>query len=685
MTLDIWCGQFNIVGGQVQEEGPFTGVFEGTQQAAGVGLYVVAEPIGSATARLCNDALEVIARAFGSPEQALTANLLRAISAGHRHAQDWNRLHAVDRAAGVGLSCLATRGDEAYLAQCGPALAVARTGGRVRVAAPTGDDSRRPLGLGERAAPVFTRFSLTPGDVILLTSSAADRLIDRGTLINLVAAPPEEAMPALYMHARSAASFAALYLAVVERAAPVAAAAPALGNRATARDRGHASPPPRSDKSAAPRRGGRPAVMGAARKTTGTPHRNGREPESLQGTRVVQAATQSSAARRRAALAALAGGSRLPSRRTMLLAAVALGVLLLLWLAIPALARRGNDDHYQELLHTADDALATAQAEPDAGRRRTLLNHAEADLLEARTIRPAAPEVADRLGQVAAALAAIDGARELTELAPVADLTDAGVAPQTPVELVVGARIYLLDADAGRVLAFSGQTGERPEVVFEEGRSVGRERTGKARHLALVPDAAGRAGTLLVLDANRRLFALTAEGDWRPVALPGADAWKADTAMAATVGALYVLDAPGERIWRYTGTPAGYDGRPEPVMTGPPLRAAAELSISGVPVVATTDGRLLRMLEGRDEELRPAGLDRPFAAPSAPIFNPADGLLYIADRGNRRIVLLDAAGTFQGQLVHRRLSALRALTLDEAHGTLYAVSGQALVKAPLPR
>ena len=98
-----------------------------------------------------------------------------------------------------------------------------------------------------------------------------------------------------------------------------------------------------------------------------------------------------------------------------------------------------------------------------------------------------------------------------------------------------------------------------------------------------------------------------------------------------------------------------------------------------------SDGRLLRVVDGREEELHPEALDRPLASPAAPLFNPADGQLYIADRGNRRIVQLDAAGNFTGQLVHRRITSLRGFALDEINGAIYAVSGQALVTAPLPR
>src|SRR5581483_9302267 len=129
----MWFGQFNITGGETTEEGPYVGIFEGTRSADGVGLYAVAEPVGGATAALCNEVLDALAASFGHPEAALTANLLRAVAAAHQCVREWNRLHGTERTAGVGLSCVAIRGNEAYLAQCGSALVLAQTGGRFRV------------------------------------------------------------------------------------------------------------------------------------------------------------------------------------------------------------------------------------------------------------------------------------------------------------------------------------------------------------------------------------------------------------------------------------------------------------------------------------------------------------------------------------------------------------------------
>jgi hypothetical protein len=431
---------------------------------------------------------------------------------------------------------------------------------------------------------------------------------------------------------------------------------------------------------------GRAPVRARSRIATDAPERhdlrNGHDPDS--GAAFAVEASARVRAARQVAMGALGQRPRLPSRRLIIALAGVVAVIAFLWYAIAALAERGTEDRFAALLRSADQSVAAAQTETDAARRRTLLTRAESDLLEARTINSENGQVAERLSQVSALLASLDGMRELSDLTPIADLAAAGVAPQSPVELAVVDRVYLLDSGSGRVLAFSGDPNARPETVFEEGRSAGGERAGKARHIAVAPGAPGRPPALLVLDANRRLYTL-ASGGWRVVPLAGASAWKSDTAIAVTASAFYVLDTAAEQVWRHYGSPAGYDGAAEPLVARASLRDGAGISVSGVPIVATNDSRLLRIVDGKDEELKPLALDRPLKAPSPPIYYPGDALLYVADRGNQRVVLLDAAGHFQGQLSHRRLTALRALALDEQQGALYAVSGQALLKASLPK
>ena len=381
----------------------------------------------------------------------------------------------------------------------------------------------------------------------------------------------------------------------------------------------------------------------------------------------------------------LRGPSPITSRRIALVGG-AVGLGLLLVMLLPSLARQGKNERFNQLVRGADEAVSAAITEPDLARRRALLAKAQSTVDEARALRGEPGELAGLEQRLADQLAELNGVRELSDLVQVADLTAPGLAAPAASQIVLGPMLYLLDAAAGKVVALPREGEPKPVTVFEEGRPAGPNRTGRARHIIWWEEAGGRSATLLVLDDQRRLYAVDPRGDIRPVALGEPEQWKADSALALGSSNLYVLDATGNQVWRYALSGGGFPGAPEPLLGArASLKEAAGLSVAGGPVVATSDGRLLRIADGRDQPMELAALDRPLLAPAAPLLNAADGLLYIADRGNQRVVRLSTDGTFRGQLTHYRLAGLQAIALDEAAGALYAIAGQAVVRATIPR
>ncbi len=684
MTVGLWCGQFNIVDRGIQEEGPYVGIFEGSQAASGVNVYVVAEPVGTAGPRLCNEVLETIAAAFGQPGQALTTNLRRSLEAAHQHVRDWNRLHGREGQAGVGVSCLTARGNEAVLAQCCSALGLIQTGTRFRVASPSSEASARPLGFGDRIAPVFTPITLHAGDTILLLFQEADRLIDRLTLSHLVAAPPETAMPGLYQRVRHVPTFGALYLGAFEPAAP---APPPV------RPTGTAAGPPTGM-----RPGDHPARTRAGRRAPPEPVIYAEDddagfvpPGPARGTPGRAARLNRPNSGRTAALGALGDTGRLPPPRVLLLIAAVIAVLLLLIFAAPALARIGEEDRYGALLRSAGGSITAAQGAPDASERRSRLHDAQADLLEARQIRPDASEVTDLLTQTNAELATLDATRELDGLAAVLDLSTAGIAPQSPLEMAtIDGRPIVLDTTGGSLVVVDPPEGAA-RVLLAEGTAIDGVTVSRPRHMAVV-DSPAHGRVLLVLDAERHLFAWTGDAGWRHVAVDGAG-WKSVMAIAAGPEALFVLDGAAGQVWRHDGDiVSGFLDQPRPLVShaapggsAGPLRDGIALSLAPDAVVATSSGRLLRLEDGNVRDVRPTALNRPLLASAAPLWDAADDVMYIAERGNQRIVLAGRDGRYDGQIRHRRFAGMRAAALDAAGGVLYTVSGQTLYEALLPR
>jgi hypothetical protein len=676
MTSNIWFGQFNTVGGAVREEGPYIGIFEGgANEPDSVGVYILVEPCGSASDDLCASTITAIARGFDEPGRALTASLLRSLNAGHTFARRWHPGDS-DPEFGIGVTIVATRRREAYLAQAGPALACVRTGGVTRLIEPMGDAASHPLGRRTRIAPSFSRLQLHPGDSLLLTFSSATRVVDPRRLTAIAAQGPEHALPDLYLRSRGIPDFAALYLAVTGEATS-AGPRPAVDTAAPA-DAGAGRPQ-------ASALGTQPSMARAGTlaveddESMGDGRRNGHH-GSLANT--VPALTGS-----RTPLGRMDSRSLPVTRRQMAIGGLVAALVLALLLVLPNIARQGKHEKFNQLVRGADQAISAAEREPDAARRRVLLARAQSAVDEARSLRDVRGELSGLEERLSSQLAAIDGVRELPDLIQVVDLTAPGLAAPAAGQLALGELIYLLDASAGKVIALPRAGDPKPLTVFEEGRPAGPNRTGKARHITWWAAEGNRAGLLLVLDDQRRLYSVDVRGDIRPLALGDTSEWKTDTGMAVGTSHLYVLDAGANQVWRYALNAGGFPGAPEPLLTArASLKDVSGISIAaGGPIIATTDGRLLRVADGLAQPMQPVAMDRPLLAPAPPQLNSGDGLLYVADRGNQRVVLLGSDATFRGQLVHHRLAGLQSIALDEAAGVLYAIAGQSLVRATIPK
>src|SRR6266567_2725040 len=129
----ISFGHFNIVGGSVQEDGPYVGVIENRTPAESIAdLYLVLEPAQEGSDAFCAELLTLIETQFGRPQYSLTGNLLQALRAAQEHLRSWNKTATPDRQAAVGAACLAVSGNHAYLAQIGPGLVYLRHDGLLR-------------------------------------------------------------------------------------------------------------------------------------------------------------------------------------------------------------------------------------------------------------------------------------------------------------------------------------------------------------------------------------------------------------------------------------------------------------------------------------------------------------------------------------------------------------------------
>ena len=683
MAAGISFSQFNIVSGIVREDGPYVAVLEDRVSAeAAADLYVVLEPAWRGSEPFCPELLKLIDGHFGRPEYSLTGNLLQALRVAQQHLHAWNKTCRPEQRAAVGASCLIVSGNEAYLGQLGPGIAYVRHQGHLRRLQPVEPESQEPVGASMSCSPCFRRFELGQGDTLLLASSRYGELVDDATTDLVLSLPPGEALPQIFRFARQEHEFSALYLAVTGALVP-AEVRESEDARGVLVDGG--SVVDQRDGYGRRPRGNAPGAMSGLPAETRAAVVVGRRSRPAAGGAAYQQAGQprGSAADRRRALGQLSGRHSPPVPKPALYAAVSVVTLLVAgWLSVPRLVQTGKQDRFAALMHDAQVREQSALVQHDTAKERQLLEKSQADLGEAKLLRPTDQSVASLGSEIVKALDTLNGVRQFPAATTLVDLSATSVAPSAATDLVVGAQIYLLDGSTGRVYAFdpSGQPAGGT-VVFQGQKTIESMPTGPAQHLAMQPGVAGRPGLLYILDSNRRLFSLDSSGTLRSVGLVATDRWKSAAAIAVTATDLYVLDGAGNQIWRYQASNGGYTSTPARIASKIDLHDATQIAVPGDIYVSTLKGRLVRFSGGREQEMQPRGIDRPLVSPQPPVVDPQPGLLYIADAGNDRIVVMDANGTFKMQYVGSALHGLRSIALDPNSGLLYALSEQSLISS----
>ena len=214
----LWVGQFGMEGGEAKQLTPWVGAFPGDGAAPGdqAGLYVIVEPASPGSEDFCGDLKEAIGDLFHKEKASLTGGVLRALRAAHENLRDWNRKSIKDHRLAAGVSCLAVRGREAYLAQVAPATAVLYRAGALMRIEPRLPDAIEPLGLHEEFRPEFSHYELDDDDrLLILSPRLASRLSDI-ELSEALAQRGEDALPELYKQARHIPDCGALLVACTE-------------------------------------------------------------------------------------------------------------------------------------------------------------------------------------------------------------------------------------------------------------------------------------------------------------------------------------------------------------------------------------------------------------------------------------------------------------------------------------
>ena len=160
-------------------------------------------------------------------------------------------------------------------------------------------------------------------------------------------------------------------------------------------------------------------------------------------------------------------------------------------------------------------------------------------------------------------------------------------------------------------------------------------------------------------------------------------------ALGSYEGRLYILQ--DRQIERYDPRGHTYPDVPSRYFVSPPpkpLETAVDMTIDGHVYILYQDGTILKFLRGESVPFDLQGVPGDLRQATALAVNPDgdSGSLYVADSGNRRVVVLRPDGSFQSQWhAEGAFDAIEALTVSEATSQLHVISNGTLYVATMPQ
>ncbi len=722
-------GTLRFTGGrQVKDAAPWAMLLTPPPQAASVRkeeqLALLLDLSGPSASRLQRELREIFTRTYWLATGSITAALRQAVFAANQHLLQSNLQSVPSGRHEGGLACAVLRGEDAFILRAGRScvLFYHYEHGYLR----DFSSSEELPALGS-ASPLEVRLHHTfvaPGDKMLMASSSLIEGTDSASLSRVLAMPDKEDVLAGLERIAGTDNFSALLLHW-----PLYEEMPAAQELPSSLEKQE-----------------RPTLLSRLRQPAGTvreiatdtdepaplipeplaieheariePRERIKETLQVAGEGIVAAGSvlargartmlrnilpaPRSTARPRARPAVTPAPARqapVENRTAMMLTAIIIPVVLAI-IVLVAYLSFGETARLQSLIHQAEQeiALANAAGSSTEGARP----HWEAALYyagEALKLRPDQPVATALKKQAQNALDLLDN---IVRLSPVL-LKDFGPGGGPHRIAVHGQSIFVMNPADGWVsrltLTSNGDSVLEQDsipVLVRTGQSVGEGKVGKLVDLVWVDLAGGRQSSgLVVLEAEGALVCYDPAWEDASGKLPLKRTFLGTPPASPLLidtyeGRLYILDTAANQIRRYEPAGDTYPDQPEHYFVNPPPRSLAEardMAIDGFVYILYNDGEIRKFLRGEPQpfEVRgvPGGLNQPVALAVDP--HGSSGVIYVADRGNRRVVALGPDGTFWTQFyAGEAFDALETLAVDESARLLYAVSNGRLYAARLP-
>lgn len=236
------------------------------------------------------------------------------------------------------------------------------------------------------------------------------------------------------------------------------------------------------------------------------------------------------------------------------------------------------------------------------------------------------------------------------------------------------AETELLVADSANKTVVRLNLENRSAEVVDEGESLGEIMAvglTNDRGFIIAPDKVTVVDTLKL----KRLAEVEVDsGDWTRI-----------TAARGFGSNLYLLDsAVGSQIWKYLGLDDGLSSK-KSYLSGESfdLSEAVDMAIDGSVWVLFSDGTIVKYTQGKKDAFQVIGLDQPFGEPVKIFTSPEAERLYVLDRANTRVVVVEKSGEYAAQYQWPGIAGVKSLVVSEDLGKIFFLTGEKIFTVDL--
>ncbi len=154
------------------------------------------------------------------------------------------------------------------------------------------------------------------------------------------------------------------------------------------------------------------------------------------------------------------------------------------------------------------------------------------------------------------------------------------------------------------------------------------------------------------------------------------DKWGSIVSMVSYGGNIYLLDREKSRIWKYISTEGGFSELLDYLNADyfTDFSRATNMAIDGSVWVATSDGKILRFTQGKENPVVLAGVEPTLGMNLLVYTSDSAKHVYILDTQNKRVVVVDKDGVYVAQYVWDQALTVTDLVVSESQSKILLVA-----------